>query len=997
MNPDGSKYIDIYYAGPIRAAGGTAAVLPLILGDYARKILDLDVYKPTEDEIERYVEEMQIYNSILTRQYRISDEEVRKIVMNCPVCINGEPTEEAEVSVHRDLKRIPTNRVRGGMCLVLSEGIALKAKKILKYAEMFGLNWSWLEEIIKVEKTGSSKEIEIKPLTKYLEGTAVGRPIFSYPSRFGGFRLRYGRTRATGIMAKAIHPATMHILDDFIAVGTQLKVERPGKSAGITPCSTIEGPIIKLVNGDVVKIKSSKEAIELKNKLKEILFLGDMLICFGDFKYSNELLLPAGYNEEYWLEELKEKITAENNEEINKIAEKFREISFEEAIEISKKYDVPLHPAYIYYFTALSLAELIEIIKAEKRIEAEKIIIENSIEIKNSLEKIGMPHKLREEKLIIEGSDAKAFKLFFEHEKEKIKLIEKEEDILKALSKLTQLKIKDKAGSFIGARMGRPEQSAPREMKPSPHVLFPVGEMGKQTRSINKALEEELKEEKLEVEIALFKCPKCNKEKEFPYCYECNTRTIKLNFCPKCNNKTLKDYCEKCNTQTKAFTKRVISLEKIIRNAEKNLGMKMPSLVKGVKGLMSEKKIAEPLEKGFLRAMNDLHVYKDGTIRYELINATLTHFKPKEANVSIEKLKELGYTKDINGKPIENNEQLIELMPQDLIIHEKAIEFFLKVTQFIDAELEYFYKLKPIYNFKTKEDVIGTLVLGLAPHTSAAVIGRIIGFTKARVCFAHPYFHQAKRRNIDGDQDSLMLLMDALLNFSRKYLKHALGSEMDVPLVFTIQINPLEIDEEVHSMDISSAYGIDFYRKSEIKAKPEDIQLKIVKNVLETEQQYSNFNFTHDVEDINEGPNYSKYVTLKSMEEKLLSQIELQKKIKAVDIKDSIERILVSHLMPDIIGNTRSFGKQKIRCTKCNTKYRRIPLSGKCRKCKEKGNLVLTIHEGTAKKYLELAKRIAAEFNLSNYLKQRITLIEEEINSIFLSDNEKQKSLGEFV
>ena len=28
-NPDGSKYVDIYFAGPIRAAGGTATVLPL--------------------------------------------------------------------------------------------------------------------------------------------------------------------------------------------------------------------------------------------------------------------------------------------------------------------------------------------------------------------------------------------------------------------------------------------------------------------------------------------------------------------------------------------------------------------------------------------------------------------------------------------------------------------------------------------------------------------------------------------------------------------------------------------------------------------------------------------------------------------------------------------------------------------------------------------------------------------------------------------------------
>ena len=79
-NPDGSKYVDIYFAGPIRAAGGTATVFPLILGDYARQLMGLDRYKPTEDEIERYVEEISLYDEIITRQYKLKDDDVRKIV-----------------------------------------------------------------------------------------------------------------------------------------------------------------------------------------------------------------------------------------------------------------------------------------------------------------------------------------------------------------------------------------------------------------------------------------------------------------------------------------------------------------------------------------------------------------------------------------------------------------------------------------------------------------------------------------------------------------------------------------------------------------------------------------------------------------------------------------------------------------------------------------------------------------------------------------------------
>jgi len=49
---------------------------------------------------------------------------------------------------------------------------------------------------------------------------------------------------------------------------------------------------------------------------------------------------------------------------------------------------------------------------------------------------------------------------------------------------------------------------------------------------------------------------------------------------------------------------------------------------------------------------------------------------------------------------------------------------------------------------------VGHLVIGLAPHTSAGVLARIIGFTRANVGYAHPFFHAAKRRNcFHGDTE----------------------------------------------------------------------------------------------------------------------------------------------------------------------------------------------------------------------------------------------------
>ena len=124
------------------------------------------------------------------------------------------------------------------------------------------------------------------------------------------------------------------------------------------------------------------------------------------------------------------------------------------------------------------------------------------------------------------------------------------------------------------------------------------------------------------------------------------------------------------------FEEKEINLKKTLENSLKKLKIESIEKLKGVKGLISEKKIFEPMEKGILRAMNDLHVFKDGTIRYEAIDVPLTQFKIKEIQTSIKKIKELGYEFYINGNPIEKEEQLIELMPQDIIINEESVDFF---------------------------------------------------------------------------------------------------------------------------------------------------------------------------------------------------------------------------------------------------------------------------------------------------------------------------------
>ncbi|HMB49097.1 MAG TPA: DNA polymerase II large subunit, partial [Natronoarchaeum rubrum] len=148
-NDDGTEFVAVYYAGPIRSAGGTAQALSVLVADYARSLLDVDEFKPRDDEIERYAEEVGLYDKETGLQYSTKDKETKFITENCPIMLDGEATGDEEVSGFRDLERIDTNSARGGMCLVLAEGIALKAPKIQRYTRnLEEVEWPWLQDLI---------------------------------------------------------------------------------------------------------------------------------------------------------------------------------------------------------------------------------------------------------------------------------------------------------------------------------------------------------------------------------------------------------------------------------------------------------------------------------------------------------------------------------------------------------------------------------------------------------------------------------------------------------------------------------------------------------------------------------------------------------------------------------------------------------------------------------------------------------------------------------
>jgi DNA polymerase II large subunit len=396
-------------------------------------------------------------------------------------------------------------------------------------------------------------------------------------------------------------------------------------------------------------------------------------------------------------------------------------------------------------------------------------------------------------------------------------------------------------------------------------------------------------------------------------------------------------------------------------------------------------------------------VNKDGTIRMDATELPIVSFKPKEIGTSIEKLRELGYNEDIHGNELVSDEQIVEIMPHDVLIpstketpDELGEEVFMNICKFIDDLLVNFYGLEPYYKVKTKEDLVGKLGVCMAPHNCAGVACRFIGFSKTLGLMASPYMHAAIRRDCDGDEAALMLLGDVLLNFSRKFLPSHRGGTQDAPLVMNAKIDAGEVDDQILDFEYLMNYPLELYEKSLIGGHSSEIKINTVKDVLKKgEDPFKGYGFTHDTTDFNEGVVCSSYKLLENMTEKVLHQMELVEKLRGADTKDTARLVIERHFIRDMRGNLRKFSMQGFRCVDCNEIVRRPPLSGKCPAC-SRGKLIFTIHEGGIKKYLEPAIDLAKKYDLSPYLQQNLSLIKDYIDSIFGKETEKQHNIDEW-
>jgi len=1251
-NDDGTAFVNVYYAGPIRSAGGTAQALSVLVADYARSLLGIEEYRPRSEEVGRYAEELERYDDETGLQYSPSGAETRFIAEHLPIMLDGEATGGEAVSGHRDLERVDTNTPRGGMCLVLAEGIAQKAPKIQRYTrEIDEVDWPWLQDLIDGTYDGGDDadaadvddehgespaeaddpadagvEGGAGPLAdgpprsesskKYLRDLIAGRPVLSHPSEPGGFRLRYGRARNHGFATAGVHPATMHLVDDFLATGTQLKTERPGKAAGVVPVDSIEGPTVRLANGEVRRIDDPAEAREVRNGVEAVLDLGEYLVNYGEFVENNHALAPASYTVEWWVQEFEAAggpVRALRDRADVDLADPTPERALEWALE----YDAPLHPAYTYCWHDVGIDAVCDLAAAvddadvvaadgavvDQRGDEGALSVPLRSGVRETLESLLVEHTRTDEALLVadwrplvrtlgfEVGDGGTVERHWDRStlSEAARTSADGENAIDAVNEVAPFQVRERAPTRVGCRMGRPEKSEVRELSPAVHTLFPIGEAGGDQRSVGDAAAQgdavDGTKGQVRVEVGRRACEACDARTFRPGCPDCGAPTRAVYACPDCEREVEPDEsgrtgCPRCETRARPTHRETIDVGAELEASLDALGERATNYdtLKGVKGLTSAEKTPEPLEKGILRAKHGVSAFKDGTVRYDMTDLPVTAVRPAELDVSVEQFRELGYHQDVAGDPLDHPDQLVELEVQDVILSEGAAEHLQRTADFVDDLLDSYYGLEPYYGIDDRDDLVGELVFGMAPHTSAAVVGRVVGFTTAAVGYAHPYFHASKRRNCfdpsmrlwyrdgedwtdgtveefvedrledpsvddfgvrtqpldeadvvvpslgpegpcrrpveavskhpapdhlvrvevgdrhltvtadhtmlrvedetvrevpagalaagdvlpasdggettpmtdasvsadggadasavgvptdtvtaveyvesavdwvycltvsgtnrvavagqyvgqcDGDEDGVMLLMDGLLNFSKLYLPDKRGGRMDAPLVISSRIDPAEIDDEAHNLDVVEHYPLEFYEATREMADPESVDITLAEASVGTDDQYRGFRHTHDTSNIALGPSLSAYKTLGSMEAKMDHQLELSRKLRAVDEADVAERVIESHFLPDLIGNLRAFSRQETRCHDCGTKYRRMPLSSQCRECG--GDVHLTVHEGSVTKYLETARRVAEEYGARAYTRQRLEIVERSIDRIFENDRNKQSGIADFM
>ena len=202
----------------------------------------------------------------------------------------------------------------------------------------------------------------------------------------------------------------------------------------------------------------------------------------------------------------------------------------------------------------------------------------------------------------------------------------------------------------------------------------------------------------------------------------------------------------------------------------------------------------------------------------------------------------------------------------------------------------------------------------------------------------------------------------------------------------------------VFNIDVVKRIPLQIYYAAREYKSPYTVKVEQISDRLKgtDEDVFTNLWYSHDVGNFNSGAICSSYKTLATMGEKVEHQMGLAERIRAVDSTDVARLVIERHFIRDIRGNLRKFSSQQFRCVNCNESFRRPPLSGKCHACTN-GKIIFTISKGSIVKYLQHAINLAQKYGVSDYLKQNLEMTQDNIESIFGRETEKQETMSKWI
>lgn len=967
-----SNHLTIFLSNTIRYTTGEIIGLVILIADYIRHILHLNRFSPSPELINRYVEEIEIFLTLNDRLQDLRKDLIKYLVQNIGVEISGEAYERIEVKKYRNLPNI-TNQLRMGMCVALVRVIE-NINSIANRRLISGIpEWDWLkppfERVIREKHEFGSMEVR---------GT---QPLLSKSRKPGGFRLRYGYSRNTGLGAAGMHPATMYI-SEMLSPGTSTKIDVMDRPITIFPVSTLTGPFVELIDGSTERIGSLTRLIELEKQIVQVWEMGDILLSPDDIP-STETIEISGWTEEWWakeiilfalikygkLENLAKNIGISFNDLDHLLKEPTRyHPSPEVALALCNFTDVPIHPFYSFNWNEIAISDLIRLI--QKISETKDDILPNNEDLKNILKQLGVPFTIVNDE--VKATRFQSFTHGLRGKEEQLNrlLSNSSMQIEEIIHELTTIPVRSLCHRRIGLKIIRVEKAEARHVNPPAHVLFPIGSYGGAQKNILKAK----KEGTVNIQISERYCSSCEKFTFVSYCPECHQKTEQKYVCKKGHiSETSK--CRECGQYAYSARSKPVDISSLLESGFQDTGPLDLKKIKGISFLNSKNRIPEHIVKGILRAKHEIFVYKDGTTRFDQTNASLTHFTPKEIHTSLKKLYRLGYFHDIIGENLTREDQLIEIYPYDIVISKAAGEYLVKLSKFVDDELNFLYGLSPYYRIKSLDDLIGSLIVGLSPFSMVAILGRIIGFTENNVAYAHPLWHLLKTRNCNGDIDSITLVLDVLLNFSSEFIPAARGGGMDVPSIINSP-NKWE-DLSFYANNSSISMNLLFYQT-------------LNDNPLEEELLSYNLSYlTPSLSPFHTIDNISWYsFENRFRESKIVSKIETELRvlgrIRGVKEGEFVDNILENDFLPKITSSINRFFLQPVRCNTCNTTLRRVPLTN-CPVC-HRQTLGLTLSKGWVLRYLQIINQLNNKYNsdISEYCQSWVELI--ELNKLLLFD-----------